>query len=64
MEVKKLMSLQEAVKYLGVSKWTLRKWDNEGKLKAIRNTMNNYRMYRKEDLDKVYNVNKESEEGL
>jgi excisionase family DNA binding protein len=51
----KLLSIKDAAKYLGVCKLTLRNWDKAGKLKAIRNTMNKYRYYRKEDLDKVYN---------
>lgn len=59
MEIKDLMSIQEAAEYLGVSKSVLRKWDNLDKLKSVRNTINNRRFYRKEDLDKVYNINKE-----
>ncbi len=63
MEIRDLMSIQEASVYLGVSKAVLRKWDNLGKLKSVRNTINNRRFYRKEDLDKVYNINKEEDEG-
>lgn len=59
MEVKNLMTLKEAADYLGVSKGVLRKWDNLGKLKAVRNTMNKYRFYYKEDLDRVYTSNNE-----
>ncbi len=59
MEDIKLMTLSEAAKYLCVSKAVLRKWDNLGKLKAVRNTLNKYRFYKKEDLDKVYSINSE-----
>jgi len=59
MEIRDLMSIQEAAEYLGVSKGVLRKWDNLGKLKSVRNTINNRRFYRKEDLDKVYNINED-----
>ena len=42
-----LMTLAEAAEYLGKSKETLRRWDNEGKLPAVREPMSNYRVYRK-----------------
>ena len=44
------VTLAEAASYLGVSKATLRKWDNEGKLKAVRHPLNRYRVYDLEDL--------------
>ena len=59
MEDIKLVSLKDASKYLGVTKNTLRNWDRSGKLKAVRNTMNKYRLYRKEDLDKVFDITKQ-----
>ena len=45
-----VFSLDETSEILSVSKETLRRWDNQGKLKSIRNPINNYRIYRKEDL--------------
>jgi len=45
-----VFSLNEASKILSVSKETLRRWDNLDKFKSIRNPINNYREYRKEDL--------------
>ena len=45
------MRIKEAAEYLGVSKDTLRKWDREGKLKALRHPINRYRLYREADLD-------------
>lgn len=44
------VTLAEAASYLGVSKATLRKWDKEGKLKAVRHPLNRYRVYDLEDL--------------
>lgn len=35
---------------MGKSKETLRRWDNSGKLTAVREPMSNYRVYRKEQL--------------
>ncbi len=43
-------SLTEVADMLSVSKETLRRWDRNGKLTAIRHPINNYRAYRKEQL--------------
>jgi len=45
------LTVREAAKVLGVSPSTLRVWDRAGKLKATRNPMNRYRLYRREDLE-------------
>lgn len=47
-----LMTIAQAAEYIGVTPLTLRNWDKAGKLKAVRNPLNSYRMYDKEDLDK------------
>lgn len=44
------MTITEAAEFLGVSASTLRNWDRPGKLKAARNPMNGYRLYRREDI--------------
>lgn len=44
------ISLSEASKMLGKSKETLRRWDREGILSAIREPISNYRVYRKKDV--------------
>lgn len=44
------ISLNAASKILSVSPETLRNWDRQGKLKASRNPINNYRLYDLEDL--------------
>lgn len=36
---------------LGVTPLTLRNWDKNGKLKAMRHPMNNYRVYKAEEID-------------
>ena len=41
----------DAAKYLGVSAATLRNWDKAGKLTAYRHPMNNYRLYKKKELE-------------
>lgn len=46
------MSISEAAEYLGVCTKTLRDWDSAGKLKARRNPLNRYRLYKKTDLDR------------
>ncbi len=47
------ITIKQASKILGVSAITLRNWDKNGKLKAHRHPMNNYRVYKIEDLEKV-----------
>ncbi|MGP1522606.1 MAG: MerR family transcriptional regulator [Treponema sp.] len=46
------MTIAQAAEYVGVTPLTLRNWDKAGKLKAVRNPLNGYRMYDKEELDK------------
>lgn len=45
-----MVTLTEAATFLGVSKATLRNWDNDGKLVAVRNPLNGYRQYDMESL--------------
>lgn len=47
-----LMTIAQAAEYIGVTPLTLRNWDKTGKLQAIRNPLNGYRIYDKEELDK------------
>lgn len=49
--IKEQFSLSEVADILGVSKETLRRWDTTGKLISQRNGENNYRFYRKEQLE-------------
>ena len=36
---------------MGVTPLTVRNWDSKGKLVAYRNPMNNYRLYKVEDVE-------------
>ncbi len=47
------ITIKQASKILGVTPLTLRNWDKNGKLKAHRHPMNNYRVYKIEDLETV-----------
>jgi DNA (cytosine-5)-methyltransferase 1 len=44
------MTLSETSEYTGKSKETLRRWDKEGKLSAVREPVSNYRVYRRADV--------------
>ncbi len=53
-EVNKLsdyLRISEAAEYLGVSPNTLRNWVNAAKVVAIRHPVNDYRLFKREDLD-------------
>ncbi len=50
---KRYYTIKQAASLLGVSALTLRNWDKNGKLIAYRHPMNNYRVYKKDDLDGV-----------
>ena len=45
------LRISEAADYLGVSPNTLRNWVNAGKVVAIRHPVNDYRLFKREDLD-------------
>ncbi len=48
--MKGYLSLSEASELIGKSKETLRRWDREGRLNAVREPISNYRVYRKDDI--------------
>lgn len=54
-EANNFINIQDAASMLGVTTATLRNWDKGGKLKAIRHPMNNYRVYRLEDVVSLLN---------
>lgn len=49
-------------KILGISPLTVRNWDNLGKLVAYRNPLNNYRLYRVEDIEALLRQIEQSKE--
>lgn len=51
MKEKRYITVNEAAKLLGVTPLTLRNWDKSGKLTALRNPLNNYRVYKAEDIE-------------
>jgi len=53
MGIKNYYSLSEAAELLGKSKETLRRWDRDGKLDAVREPVSNYRVYKKEDINSL-----------
>lgn len=53
MVIKDYYSLSEAAEILGKSKETLRRWDRDGKLDAVREPVSNYRVYKKEDINSL-----------
>jgi DNA (cytosine-5)-methyltransferase 1 len=48
------LTLAETAELLGKNKETLRRWDREGKLMAVREPMSNYRVYRKTDVQTLF----------
>ncbi|PIR71854.1 MAG: MerR family DNA-binding transcriptional regulator [Candidatus Nealsonbacteria bacterium CG10_big_fil_rev_8_21_14_0_10_37_25] len=49
--MKRYLTVREVADSLGVTSLTLRNWDKSGKLKAYRNPINNYRLYKPEDIE-------------
>jgi MerR family transcriptional regulator, copper efflux regulator len=49
------LRISEAAEYLGVSPNTLRNWENAGKIVAHRHPVNDYRLFKKEELDALLN---------
>lgn len=49
----KLIKIREAAELLGINPETLRRWDNEGRLKAVRLGKRKDRRYKLEDLQKL-----------
>lgn len=50
---KHYLTIKEAAEFVGVTPLTLRNWDKKGKLVAYRHPVNNYRLYRVADLEKL-----------
>lgn len=50
---KSYINIKEASEMLGVTKLTLRNWDRDGKLCALRHPISNYRVYKIEDIKEL-----------
>lgn len=50
----KYLTISETAKLLNKSTKTLRRWDEEGKLPAVREPMSNYRVYKKEEVETLF----------
>lgn len=48
------LTISETAKLLNKSTKTLRRWDEEGKLTAVREPMSNYRVYRREEVETLF----------
>lgn len=48
------LTISETAKLLNKSTKTLRRWDEEGKLSAVRDPMSNYRVYRKSEVATLF----------
>lgn len=55
MSMNEFIKIEEAAKMLNVTKMTLRRWDNAGKLNAYRHPINNWRLYKKSDIESLMN---------
>lgn len=52
--MKEYLTLAETAELLGKNKETLRRWDREGKLSAVREPVSNYRVYKKSDVLELF----------
>jgi excisionase family DNA binding protein len=59
----KYYTIKQASKLLHVTPLTLRNWDKNGKLKAYRHPLNNYRVYKAEQLEMFLRKIETSREG-
>ncbi|MEK7579599.1 MAG: helix-turn-helix domain-containing protein [Patescibacteria group bacterium] len=50
---KQFLNVKQVAKILGVTPLTIRNWDKRGKLQAYRNPINNYRVYKIGDVEKL-----------
>ena len=50
---KKFLTVKEVARLLNVTPLTVRNWDARGKLMAHRHPLNNYRLYKVEDLEEL-----------
>lgn len=61
---KKFLTVKDISRLLSVTPLTVRNWDQKGKLIAYRNPVNNYRMYKVEDVEALLRQIEQSREKL
>ncbi|MFH1405272.1 MAG: helix-turn-helix domain-containing protein [Patescibacteria group bacterium] len=54
LEKNKLLSVNEVAELFGVHPETVRRWDNDGKLKAIRVGEGGHRKFRREEVERLF----------
>lgn len=47
------LTVKDAADFLGVTVMTMHRWDAAGKLKARRHPINQYRLYKRSELEKL-----------
>ena len=60
---KKYLLVTEVARLMGVTPLTIRNWDSRGKLIAYRNPVNNYRLYKVEDVEALIRQIERSKEA-
>lgn len=53
------LKIKDAAEFLGVTQNTLRNWEKENKIKVYKGNMNDFRLYKKEDLENILHDIKE-----
>lgn len=51
--LREYLTIAQAAAFVGVSQNTLRNWGRDQKIAEHRHPMNNYRMYKREDLERL-----------
>ena len=59
---KQFLNVKQVARILGVTPLTIRNWDKRGKLQAYRNPINNYRVYKVEDVERLLSDIEESKD--
>ena len=58
------LPIKEAAEYLGVSPNTLRNWGRSGKIKEYRHPVNNYRLFKEEELCELLEATERSAKSI
>jgi DNA (cytosine-5)-methyltransferase 1 len=54
-EIKDYFEVKEASEVLGVCKKTIKNWEKKGFISSIRHPVSRYRLYKREDIQKLLN---------